>query len=493
MNDNAPTLTMGRGTLSRRLFILATASFSLIALVGSLSFMSVKVAVLVMVALTALIWICIQCIRGRFDRVVLTWLIAFPFCYYLFSIPRDRAIFTVDRAFLFLVLLTIVSTPRHHQLVPLQADVRLAAYLWAGYFSICLLSLLGHPVLDKLTSYRLIFDGMVMPAVLGLYAIRFFPVIPNLAKIHACFCILMFGIAAVSVTELITGSNLLPFPGAVETWVATSNARLIRVDGPFENSSVLCVVGTLGFIFIVYSRRLLGASLAGSQRWLHTVGVLASLTCALIPMNRGLVIALLVCACIDYFAAPALVSRATWNYIFAALLFFTVVGKLFYPGVYEDRVTSSANFYQRIAQNQQTLEVVEDHPLLGVGFTLYHDTVSGDSKYAVRWGGLEAMDNPHNSLLAVLAEEGGIGFFLYVASQLLFVRAMWRLRKLNILGWRAFLYCILVYNIFGLDAGISYYSDLNLCYMFVLGIVLQIQLCMLPREPSDGFYDRYAA
>ena len=93
------------------------------------------------------------------------------------------------------------------------------------------------------------------------------------------------------------------------------------------------------------------------------------------------------------------------------------------------------------------------------------------------------MDNPHNSLLAVLAEEGGIGFCLYVASQLLFVRAMWRLRKLNILGWRAVSLLHSVYTIFGLDAGISYYSDLNLFYMFVLGIVLQIQLCMLPKRP----------
>ena len=90
--------------------------------------------------------------------------------------------------------------------------------------------------------------------------------------------------------------------------------------------------------------------------------------------------------------------------------------------------------------------------------------------------------------MAVLAEEGGIGFFLYVSAQLLFIRTMWSLRKLNVLGWRAFLYCILVYTIFGLDAGISYYSDLNLFYMFVLGIVLQIQLRMLPREPANGIH-----
>jgi len=145
--------------------------------------------------------------------------------------------------------------------------------------------------------------------------------------------------------------------------------------------------------------------------------------------------------------------------------------------------------YQRIAQDLQTFEVIRDHPLMGVGFNLYHDTVVGDSRYAVRWGGFEAMDVPHNSLLAVLADEGWIGFFLYVAAQLLLVRAMWTLRKLNKLGWRVFLYSILVYTIFGLDAGINYYSDLNLFYMFVLGIILQIQLRMRPPEPpSNGIY-----
>jgi O-antigen ligase len=96
------------------------------------------------------------------------------------------------------------------------------------------------------------------------------------------------------------------------------------------------------------------------------------------------------------------------------------------------------------------------------------------------------MNAPHNSLSAVLAEEGGIGFVLYVAAQLFFVRAMYELRKINRLGWRAFLYCTLVYTIFGLDVGIAYYSDLNLFYMFALGIILQIQLRMPPREPSNA-------
>jgi hypothetical protein len=486
MGDNATELIIGRGNRSRHLIILATAAFSLLALVGSLSLMSVKIAALIVLAWTVFLWICIYCIRRRFDQIVMVWVVVFPFCYYLFSFPRERALFTVDRAFVFLVLVTLISTPRDHQFLPLPNDVRFAGYLWGAYLAVCLISLLGHSVLDILSSYRLVLDGMFMPALLGLYAMRFFPVVQNLSKLHACVCILMIGIAVVAGIELVSGTNLFPSPGAVETWVQTGNVKLIRVDGPFENSSVLCVIGTLGFFLIVYCRRLLGVSLTRGQRWLHSAGVLASLASALMPMNRGLVIALLVCACIDYFSADPLVSRTTWTCMVVALVLFTVGGKVFYPGVYEDRVTSRANFYQRIAQNLQTLEVIRDHPLTGVGFGLYHDAVLEDSKYEVRWGGFEAMNAPHNSLSAVLSEEGGIGFILYVAAQLLFVRAMYGLRQFNGLGWRTFLYCVLVYAIFGLDVGIAYYSDLNLFYMFVLGIVLQIQLRMVPQEPSSG-------
>ena len=82
-----------------------------------------------------------------------------------------------------------------------------------------------------------------------------------------------------------------------------------------------------------------------------------------------------------------------------------------------------------------------------------------------------------------------MGFLLYGAAQIAFVRAMWKLRKVNRLGWRVFLYCILIYTIYGLDVGMAYYSDLNLFYMFALGLLMQIQLRMLPHiSRSNDFY-----
>jgi O-Antigen ligase len=465
-------------------------SLSLVPLCIVLPIAATKVSLAVMAAWVAMIWIAIIFVRGQFHYVVLGWLAVYPYCYYFFSFPKERPLFTVDRAFIGLLLLEMLVVSRHAFAGQMMRDVRISSYLWCLYLAVCFVSLASHAPSHALAFYGLLAEGLVMPALLGLYALRLFPIAGNLKKIHACICILMLGIAAVAGTEIISGKNLLPWTGAVDEWVQTNNFRIIRVDGPFENSGVLCLVGTLGFFLIVYLRRLIDDSLTRSQRFLHLIGVWASLAAALMPMNRALVVALLVCACIDYFARQALISRQSWNYILGVLLFFAVFGKLFYPGVFEDRVSRPDNVYQRIAQDLQTLEVVRDHPLLGVGFNLYHDTVFGDANYSVRFRGFEAMNFPHNSLFAVLAEEGCIGFLLYIAAQAFFVRAMWKLRKINGLGWRVFLYCVLVYTIYGLDVGMAYYSDLNLLYMFALGVLMQIQLQMHPEEfhPNDYYH-----
>jgi len=457
---------------------------SLLALAVLLPMSPTPVGIAILGGWILLIWVAISFIRGQFDYVVLVWVAVFPYCYYFFSYPAERAIFTIDRAFIVLMAIELFLMSRRTGATPLTRDVRISAYFWGLYLLVCFGSIAGHPVFDVLGSYRLLLDGMLLPALLGLYAVRLFPITRNLSKLHGCVCVLMLGIAVVCGSELLSGKNLLPWPGAIETWIYNYDVKILRVDGPFENSSVLSVIGVVGFFFIIYSRRLIGSSLTSTQNLLHGIGVLASLASALMPMNRGLIIAILVCASIDYFAKAPLISRSTWNCLFAALFFVAVFAKLLYPGVFEDRVTSGDNFYQRIAQDVQTSEVIRDHPLMGVGFNLYSATVIGDPRYAVQWGGFEAMNVPHNSLLSVLAEEGSVGFLLYVGGQLYFIRAMWRMRKVNRLGWQVFLYCILVYVIFGFDVGIAYYSDLNLFYMFVLGIILQIQLRMLPRVES---------
>ncbi len=99
-----------------------------------------------------------------------------------------------------------------------------------------------------------------------------------------------------------------------------------------------------------------------------------------------------------------------------------------------------------------------------------------------RWNGIESMNYPHNALMTVLSEEGIVGLIFYVAAQAFLVRAMWRIRKAYPAGWLAFLYCLLIYLLTGLDYATVYFSDINLLYLFVLGVIYQLQIRMAPED-----------
>ncbi len=105
----------------------------------------------------------------------------------------------------------------------------------------------------------------------------------------------------------------------------------------------------------------------------------------------------------------------------------------------------------------ETLHVVREYPLFGVGFGLYHDVASQNPRYMVKWKGIESMNFPHNVLMTVLSEEGVFGLIFYVLSQVFLFRAMWKMRKVFPAGlagiplllsdlridWPGFCHCLL--------------------------------------------------
>ena len=77
---------------------------SLVPLVVVLPMAPTKVGIAVIAGWIALIWVVISFVRGRFHYVTLIWVAIYPYCYYFFSFPRERSIFTVDRAFIILLV-----------------------------------------------------------------------------------------------------------------------------------------------------------------------------------------------------------------------------------------------------------------------------------------------------------------------------------------------------------------------------------------------------
>jgi O-antigen ligase len=180
-------------------------------------------------------------------------------------------------------------------------------------------------------------------------------------------------------------------------------------------------------------------------------------------------------AIIDSCSKNRLLPRRFWAALFGLILLGAMGARLLYPRLYDDRVARPDNVYQRLAQDRETLRVVREYPLFGVGFNLYHEFTSRDPRYLARWKGIESMNFPHNVLMTVLSEEGIVGLLLYVLAQAFLVRAMWRIREVYPGGWLVFLYCVLIYAINGMDYATVYYSDINLFYIFTLGILLQLQ------------------
>ena len=239
------------------------------------------------------------------------------------------------------------------------------------------------------------------------------------------------------------------------------------------------MVAILAFFFIIYLRRLMPQRISPWRALLHKVGAWLHSAAALLPLNRGLVVALVPIAIIDSCSKHRLISRRIWATVFGMILLAAVAAKLVDPQFYDDRVASPDNFYQRVAQHQETLRVVREYPLFGVGFGLYHDVASRNPRYMTSWKGIESMNHPHNVLMTVLAEEGLVGLLFYVAAQVFLIRAMWKIRKAYPPGWLAFLYCILVYVLIGLDYATVYFSDINLFYVFILGVLYQLQVRMV--------------
>jgi hypothetical protein len=479
LSRDSGTTNVGSVSTTRPLYwVLALFSFVPLAIV--LPMAPTRIGVGVIAGWIVVLWVAITFLRGQFHYVVPIWVAVYPYCYYFLSFPAERSIFTLDRALIILLVIEMLIASRQpYDAAPLTRDVRISAYFWGLYLLVCFLSLAGHAPSGSLPYYRLLVEGMLMPALLGLYAMRYFPLLKDLRRLHACACILGLGLCITGLIELTTDIDLFPWNGSEPMFTDT---HLRRADGPFEQQIVLSVVAILTFFFIIYLRRLMPHRISPWRALLHRVGWLASLGAALLPMNRGLVFALVPIAIIDSCSKYRLVSRRIWAAFFAVILLATVAAKLLDPRLYDDRVSSPDNVYQRLAQHRETLRVVREYPLFGVGFGLYHDVATRNPQYMARWNGIESMNYPHNALMTVLSEAGIIGLVFYVGAQAFWVRAMWRLRKTYPAGWLAFLYCLLIYVLTGLDYATVYFSDINLFYLFILGVLYQLQIRMAPEN-----------
>ena len=146
-----------------------------------------------------------------------------------------------------------------------------------------------------------------------------------------------------------------------------TDTHVRRADGPFELHVVLSMVAILAFFLIIYLRRLMPQRVSALASALHKAGAVASFRAALIPLNRGLVFALVPIAMIDSCSRRPFDFAPNMGSIFCDDSAGRVAARMLDPRLYEDRVSRPDNFYQRVAQHRETLRVVREYPLLSLG------------------------------------------------------------------------------------------------------------------------------
>ena len=424
-----------------------------------------KAGLVVLIACTALCFVGTvgDALRGRFDGILLWWAGVFPLGYYFLSFPRGQSIVTLDRIVILIAFLGLLLV-KPSALTTVPKGLRQAGFASLLFFVVACTTLRDSS--SPLNGTRILFDGFLLPVLLGWCVIARFDVRGRLPTIHTAVCLSSIISAAIAAAEIVTKQDLLPLGAPAEAY-----GGIIRPNGPFESNDSLAMIGAVSVFFLLFLRRALGPAVTLGRWLLHYVGLAAALGMAMMPMFRSVAITLLLVLIIDTFWEQK-ASRRLWRLgLMGAFAGLILIISVFAPDVFEDR-SDSQNGYARIAEYEQSFRVFLDHPALGVGFQNFNRYVTGEPRYVAIYRGVASVDWPHSNLSQVLTETGILGFVPYVMASILLLRQMWRLRQLSgsaHLVWKYFVYMFLTYWITGLTEG-SGYSPLNLWYVFAIAV-----------------------
>jgi len=427
-----------------------------------------------------------EAIRGRGDWLVLIWVLIFPLGYYYLTFPSERSIFTLDRAVIG-VLIVALAFRTGGLGMPLPQEITQAGIAWTVFVVAVLLSL--RQAENPLGKIKELLDVFVFPGVLAWYVIRNVSLRRHLSRLHGLTCLMGIYVAGIGVVEFETGQDLMPAHSGVFLVEATG---LNRVNGPFATNNSFALIGLVTLLFLVFLRRSIANQMPGWQRILHWGGISAALATAVMPLFRSVLITMALIVLLEFYKT----KKASLRFLVLAVLIGGMVVLLWFkktaPDIFEYRVTNPSDIYARIAQQKQTLEMFLANPINGVGWGNYIDAAYSFSD--VSYKNVYSVGSAHNTLGALLAETGALGFMPFMAAQFLLVRFFWRLRRHGtrdtVLASNFCAYVFLAYWITGMSLTSGYYSDLNMWYMFVVAVLCKYALTDLPQAQATNFADR---
>lgn len=452
------------------------------------------------------------------EVLLLAWFASTPLISFWFRIPLDRSIITYDRAVFALVLTILLLRRMGTNSVNRRFQVTRFEIAW-GLLSIAALLSVAAKSTNIGYATKIAVDSLVLPLIAFHLARNHFDT-DRYAKplLWAVVTVVLF-LFVTGAYEYVAGVNLFQYKGS-----ELIREGEYRVNGPFASDSSYAIISLLLALFLSAAPNLLNIRLDIRARFFQTCAFAAGLGASLLPLFRVVAAALVVSWIVleagttrfrarlhspkenqrhrqDDGTSPAIprssrAGRRLWLIaarvvVAATLIIFVLVKWDAISGAAsaEHRLISPNSVYGRLATWEAAVTIAASHPLFGVGLCNYPDSFAAEYKNEAQWvwedSELVVADTPHSNALWIAAELGFLAFAVYLlANAYLFVMGCKALIRASDSQARASAACfvalVLAYSIPGLALASGAYSDLNLYFFFVLGLLSRRMNNQLP-------------
>jgi O-antigen ligase len=453
-----------------------------------------------------------------FESLLLAWFILSPIAAFYLRFPFDKSIITFDRAVVFSLVLMlslkfwqarIIQNPEP-EIRNSQSGLRIVRITkfeiaWLSLSAIALLNALLQAT-NVTYAIRIAIDTFFLPLVVFHVARHNFKWRERKNVIAIAAMALALFLFATGVYEFLTSANLLAYKGS-----SVLREGELRVNGPFAADSSYAIIALLVTLFLRLLPRLLAIKFDKSARLLYVGALSSSAVATLLPLFRTVGVALVLCwLAIEYLIHAKTEAGATrkiaaqksenkrrkfslagsrrvmmYSAIAVVLLVgFTVWREMYGSSSFLSRLASPRNLYGRLATWQTAARIAFNNPVAGVGLTNYSesfDVIFSDWQHQdIDWiGDIRAVESPHSNFLWIASELGlsGLAPYLLANGYLLLMgfRALRQARTgQQFLASGGFLALFTAYTISGFTLQSGFYSELNLYFFFMLGLLSNI-------------------
>jgi hypothetical protein len=413
-------------------------------------------------ALLALALLAAAAVSSIFASLGSTALIAWPPLavagYLLVRFPRDHPLITFDRVWIGGLLAYILLT---HRGVPATATGRfmrigLGAFIAAfGIRAIATSTSISGPIQTWINS-------IVLPSIVFIAACRYATTRERTHRFTASLMIAGGLLGAIGLAERIVGFELASLSGGERRYDEVIGAT--RISGPYPVPETYALSLVICFAATLYWLQSRGR---GPYIWGILIAGLEVTGIAFSYFRAAWIAALLV-----MIGSFGIRPRRFGRTVAVA----AVIGSLAFAGTtqlehrnkgFEARTNNTSNIYGRLATYDQGIQIFKGAPLTGIGIDEY-TTVTGQ-RAPIVFHNVQSVESPHSSFIAVLAEQGLLGFVPLV----LLGGGIWlvirRLRAVASTSEEG----VLAGSIAGAAAGY---------------LIMSLTLTMLPYEPSNAFF-----